>query len=154
MTEISRLKSNPVCIVAVLGFCYFALIALLTAAFVRLAVTGYFTIYLLGFLVVCVFSARMCWTWMGLVASAAALNYRGLYIADGSVAYISPRIRAFPLADIVDAHPFEVKLGPVVHRFLQFELRSGGRWRLPAFMLAETPEKAADRVKAALTAPR
>lgn len=148
MTEISRLNSTSASIMVVLGLFYFGVLAYLTATYVAVGLGGRLNVFMFMAILACAYSARMFWSWIGLIASCAALNFRGLYIKGDRLALVGPVFRAFALAEITGVRAGEVKIGPWwTHHFVEFAIKGGGKWRIPALLLEQEADVAVARAK-------
>lgn len=151
MTEISKLKATPAALLVVAGLAYFSVLAFFTWRFVALAFAGHASLFLLGFVLVWVYCARIARTWAGLAISGFALEFRGLYVKDGRLVYIAPWVRSFELKDIERVEAVQLRAG-ANRAFLEFRIKNGGKWRLPGFLLTEGAQTAAERVRRTLKA--
>jgi hypothetical protein len=148
MNEIAKLKAAPAALVVVAGLAYFGVLALLTAQFVILTLAGHPSLFVVGFIIVWVFSARMLRAWGGLGASGFLHDFRGLYIKDGRLVFVAPWVRSFALTEI--AQVGTARLPPFPQPFFEISIRNGAKWRLPGFLLAGGAEAAADTLRRSL----
>lgn len=146
MTEISKLTARPAALLVVAGLAYFGVLAAFTAQFVALGLSGFLSLFLIGFVVVWVVSAPMLRAWAGLGASGFLYDFRGLYIEGGRLIFVAPWVRSFALDEIERAGV--ARLAPFPQPFFEISIRNGAKWRVPGFLLAEGAEGAAAAVAA------
>ncbi|WP_091734988.1 hypothetical protein [Phenylobacterium immobile] len=148
MTTISKLKSAPAALLVVAGLAYFGVLALFTAQFVAMGLSGALSLFLIGFIVVWIVSARLLRAWAGLGASGFLHDFRGLYIEGGRLIFVAPWVRSFALSEIEAVGA--AKLPPFPQPFFELSIRNGAKWRVPGFLLVEGAEAAAADVRARL----
>lgn len=144
MTTISKLKAGPAALLVVAGLLYVGVLALFTVQFAVVALAGRPTMFLVGFLIVWIVSAPMLRAWAGLVASGFLLDFRGLYIKDDRLVFVAPWVRSFALAEIDGAAI--VHMPPFRKPFVEVAIRGGHKWRVPGFLLAQSPDAAAEAI--------
>lgn len=148
MTEISKLSARPSALLVVAGLAYFGVLALFTAQFVMLGLSGVLSLFLIGFVVVWVVSARMLRAWAGLGASGFLHDFRGLYIEGDRLVFVAPWVQTFSLGEIESV---EVRrLPPFPQPFFEIAIRNGANWRVPGFLLVEGADRAAAALRARL----
>jgi hypothetical protein len=148
MIEISKLKAAPAGLLVVAGLAYFGVLTLFTAQFVMLGLSGFPSLFLVGFVIVWGLSAAMLRAWAGLGAAGFLHDFRGLYIESGRLVFLAPWVRSFALSEIESVGA--VRLAPFPQPFFEIVIRNGAKWRAPGFLLAQGAEGAAAELRARL----